>query len=262
MLEGAQARSERLCLLGADAPALLEAADSRLEDLEVGRLRRCLLRAERAFALGERRLLLGERIAARRQLVPGAHERLLGLAQLCQLRLDPLELVGLGRGLRLRCGIDTLLLALFQLRGSRVERGLAVGKCPLALGERRLAGVEARLTRLQLLSDRGIGRSRRRGGRRLLAGRERRLAGGELVLPCVELGAARVQGSTALLGLGQAEADRGEPRATLVGRPELLLALLDAGERVGELRSRCCTWATRSESACLSMASSFAASTR
>ena len=121
-----------------------------------------------------------------------------------------------------------LLLACFQLRCFRLERGLTSGKPLLGLGERSFASLE-------LLRDRRIWRRLDRSGRWTFAGRERRLAGGQLLLPRVELGAALVEGRAALLGLGETEADRVEPRAAPIGRLELLLALLDPGERVGEL---------------------------
>ena len=138
--------------------------------------------------------------------------------------------MGLRLPLRLgrRGGGNVLLLACFQLRCFRLERGLTSGKPVLGLGERRFAGLE-------LLRDRRIGRRLDRSGRRTFAGRERRLAGGQLLLPRVELGAALVEGRATLLGLGETETDRVEPRAAPIGRLELLLALLDPGERVGEL---------------------------
>ena len=67
------------------------------------------------------------------------------------------------------------------------------------------------------------------------ARRERRLPRGQLLFPRVELGAPLVERCARLLCLGEAEAEGVEPRAALIGRVELLLALLDPGERVGEL---------------------------
>ena len=167
LLEGAQAGAERLRLVGAGAAALLEPADSRLERARGPATARRLARGQVTLALGECCLLLGERVAARRELVLRAYERLLGLAQLRQLRLDPLELVrggggwgastGAGGSARPRaraCSARRAPRARVSSSAARArERGLALGDRARALRELGLAGIEARRARVELVGD-------------------------------------------------------------------------------------------------------------
>ena len=167
MLEGSQAGAERLRLVGPGAAALLEPADSRLEELELRRRGSRIARGKVTLALGQYCLLLGERIAPGSQFVLCTDERLLCLTQLRQPCLDPLDLVrgggrlgGFDRRRRLLLGLAHSLLPnvklrgpRLQFRGSRCERGLALCDRARALRELGLTGVEARRARVELVGD-------------------------------------------------------------------------------------------------------------
>ena len=200
-----------------------------------------------ALARG-RRALPPARRARRcaRELRVRARERLLGGAQLGELRLDPFQLVPAAAGSGFRWTGSRLALGLERAL-ARVELGARAA--PAARPRARRARARARQAALHARSSSGLDAAR--VVELSVARFSRRAAGGEraFATPGAASAASRAascrsrararpgarRAAAGLLRLGEPQADRVEPRAALLGRVELLLSLLHAGQRFGQL---------------------------